>query len=678
MVTGSISGQLRHATVTPSYGGLVVDLPRQTGDASLALPDGTNIRGGLEILNTNNHSLTLLASTSPRASVIIRALGLNISGDTKIALAKATGEAPATSYRLSLQYSYVQSSGNFSLQDFDGALGTSTLDVGFNLIQTGGTFYTNSTAIDSSAKFILEMSGPSDNSAGPSGIFTSWAQINMSSGTIDNGRGMVTLRINSPGYNPSVDYLTTGVDLRSPLEVGKLELLLGPLNTTSTNIITVTNPATEILTGRVGGRGYVNGPIRRVTNSMQPYVFPTGKGNNRATSYVPDFCTVIPATSEPSIYQAEYFRGSYPDTQNRKLPLAAVSPSRYWNISKISGADASVQLTVRGRLPNATNSDVLVVARYADGEWISEQGSVLPRGDTTAGSVVSRPLSEFGAFTLGYYPQTAVTPVFVNCPPDTTITTNPGSCSALLHFKAESTDNATVVYRIGSTVITSPYQFPKGVSVVEVTASNASGAATCSFSVTVNDKEAPIIYGPFADPASLSPADDAFRQVHISYTPEDNCGKVTTTLSVTSNQSHPGITDWEIIGDHYVRLRASASGEDRVYTITITAIDESGNQSAEQVTVSVPKEKADKKIKLKVKVMPNPTKTYFTLQVRSKSDKPITMQVFDHFGRVQEVRRLYADATIQLGDGYIPGVYLVKLTQGKEEVNLKLLKLPEH
>jgi predicted RNA-binding protein with TRAM domain len=407
-------------------------------------------------------------------------------------------------------------------------------------------------------------------------------------------------------------------------------------------------------------------------------VFPVGKGNTSPMSFVADSIIVIPATGEVSLYQAEYFKTGYSDVGNVRPPLTGVSTTEYWQVSRLYGADASVQLVLNSRVPGAEEKDVLSVAQYVEGGWVSQQGSVLTPGNRTTGSVVSRPVSTFGAFTFGYASFENLPPLFVNCPPDTTINNDLGSCSALLHFKAESSEYASLVYRIGSTVITSPYQFPKGVSVVEVTASGAAGAATCSFSVTVNDKEAPIIYGAHANPATLSPADHAFRQVHISYTPSDNCGTVTKTLAVTSNQSQPGVLDWEIINEHYVRLRASASGEDRVYTITITVRDESGNESVEQVTVTVPKEKADQKVKLKVKVMNNPTKTYFTLQVSSNSDKPITMQVFDIFGRVQEVRRFYADATIRLGDNYKAGVYFVKLTQGNEEVYLPLLKLPSH
>jgi hypothetical protein len=83
--------------------------------------------------------------------------------------------------------------------------------------------------------------------------------------------------------------------------------------------------------------------------------------------------------------------------------------------------------------------------------------------------------------------------------------------------------------------------------------------------------------------------------VTVSYNVTDDCGPVTASLSVTSNESVDGIgdgdtaPDWEIVDAHHVLLRAERSGTTsaRVYTITITAVDSSGNSSSATVTVEV-------------------------------------------------------------------------------------------
>jgi len=689
MVTGDISPELRHLSAVPSYGRMVINLFALTADASLAIPNGSRIRGNLEITNTNNHTLTLLASTSPTGNVAVE-LGelnngvnfggfLNISGNTtRVALARAPATAPSTSYRLQVDKSFNQSGGNFSLQDADEATGSSVLSIRFNLIQTGGTFITNSAATGPDSKFIVIMDDP-PFITGPSGLFSSVKTITMSSGTIDNGRGMVTLRLNhSVYYFPAIPNDPNGVTLGSRLTVGRLDLFRGPLNTTATNLLTITDPnvTTAVQIGTTG-TSYVNGPLRRWTNSTDAYVFPTGKGNTSPASFVFDSCVVMPVSDEPSLYQVEYFKTRYADTLNVRPPLRGVSTAEYWNISKISGAGAQVKLIVNGRVPLTSDNDVLVVAHYVNGEWVSEQGSLLLLGNTTSGNVVSKPLTDFGPFTFGYFAFTDIPPVSVSCPSNIIVDTDLNSCSALIAFKAETDDNSSIVYKTGSTVITSPYTFSKGTTTVDVTASDNISTATCSFTVTVNDVQAPVITGVSANPAILSPADNELKNVFIDYTVTDNCGPVNTTLSVTSNHPPTGNdVDWEILDDHNVRLRAGQSGENRIYTITVTSTDEAGNQTEKTVTVTVPKTPVTEKIKLDLKVMPNPSKTYFTVYVRSNSDKPATLQVFDLFGRVKEVRRFYPDATIRLGDNYRPGVYFVKITQGNAELYTALLKLP--
>lgn len=88
--------------------------------------------------------------------------------------------------------------------------------------------------------------------------------------------------------------------------------------------------------------------------------------------------------------------------------------------------------------------------------------------------------------------------------------------------------------------------------------------------------------------------------VTVFYEATDGCGPVATALSVTSDepvrgprQGFAGLTspDWQVIDAHHVRLRAerSLSGDGRVYTITITAIDLAGRVSTEQASVIVPR-----------------------------------------------------------------------------------------
>ena len=388
-ITGSM-GKLTHSAAVPRYWDISVDLPDQKTDASLNLPDGTFVNGNLNIINTNNQTLTLLASSGPSSSVTVK-LGetsvptfvsvglLSIDGNAKVALATATSASAATSYNLQV-LNFTQSGGNFSLQDYNSPLGSSILVIKRTLVQTSGTFVTNSSTTNPVAKFIVEMNGPLTVSR-PLGVSCIAQLIRMSSKSIDNSNHMVTLRIVYEANNCSA-----GVNLESHLTVGKLELLKGTLNTTDTSVITVANPDISAITVGTVNPGSVKGPLRRWTNSTNAYNFYS--------------CMIVPASADPSLYQAQGF-GSHPDF-NVSFPLKGISTLQYFNISRVSGADAKVQFTLSGAVPGATNLDALVVAHYVNGVWIAENGSVLTPANVSAGSVISKQLSSFGSFTFGY------------------------------------------------------------------------------------------------------------------------------------------------------------------------------------------------------------------------------------------------------------------------------------
>src|SRR5690554_6108649 len=84
-------------------------------------------------------------------------------------------------------------------------------------------------------------------------------------------------------------------------------------------------------------------------------------------------------------------------------------------------------------------------------------------------------------------------PVIVDCPTDITVNNDLGSCDAVVTWTAPTfTDNCT------GTTLTSTHEpgdvFPIGTTTVTYTATDGEGnTATCSFEVTVNDTESPVI-----------------------------------------------------------------------------------------------------------------------------------------------------------------------------------------
>ena len=81
-------------------------------------------------------------------------------------------------------------------------------------------------------------------------------------------------------------------------------------------------------------------------------------------------------------------------------------------------------------------------------------------------------------------------------------------------------------------------------------------------------------------------------------------------------------------------------------------------------------------VKVNAIVFPNPSVNYFSIKVSgSNSMEKTRMQVIDMYGRVIETKTIVPNQTISFGQMYKPGAYYVKIIQGKEQHQLKLIKL---
>jgi photosystem II stability/assembly factor-like uncharacterized protein len=185
-------------------------------------------------------------------------------------------------------------------------------------------------------------------------------------------------------------------------------------------------------------------------------------------------------------------------------------------------------------------------------------------------------------------------PCLLSCPSNVSVPNDAGECGAIVTYPATTyTGNCgTVTPSQASNTF-----FPVGSTTVTVTGLRLDGTSdSCSFTVAVNDTEIPEMGTVTVDKPLLWPANHQWEIVTVNYDTDDNC-PLNCVLTVSSNEPVNGLgdgdgtPDWEVIDAHHVRLRSerSGTGTGRIYTITVTCTDPSGNSVVKTVTVKVPR-----------------------------------------------------------------------------------------
>ena len=136
-----------------------------------------------------------------------------------------------------------------------------------------------------------------------------------------------------------------------------------------------------------------------------------------------------------------------------------------------------------------------------------------------------------------------------------------------------------------------------GTYTIAYTATNLYASTTVTRTVIVADTTAPAISGFAVTPGSLGPPNHLLIDVTAPYSVTDASGTASCAIGVTSNEPINGLgdgntaVDWLVVDAHHLQLRAERSGRGsgRVYTVTLTCGDASGNTSIATATVSVAK-----------------------------------------------------------------------------------------
>ena len=84
----------------------------------------------------------------------------------------------------------------------------------------------------------------------------------------------------------------------------------------------------------------------------------------------------------------------------------------------------------------------------------------------------------------------------------------------------------------------------------------------------------------------------------------------------------------------------------------------------------------EQSLSLQVKVLPNPSRNYFQLNITGNAQGAIRLRITDIMGRVMEERKLEGmTPQIKVGENWINGTYILEVIQGEERKTIQLVKL---
>jgi hypothetical protein len=163
---------------------------------------------------------------------------------------------------------------------------------------------------------------------------------------------------------------------------------------------------------------------------------------------------------------------------------------------------------------------------------------------------------------------TDTNPPLIHCSTNIIANTDPGLCSkSNVTFVVTATDDCDPAPVITCSP-TNGSTFPKGVTTVYCTATDAAGNSTnCSFTVTIKDSEAPVVHCPSNIITNTDPGQCSSTNVMFAASVTDNCSGATVTCLPASGSSFPkGVTTVTCTGQ-------DASGNTTKCSFTVTVLD---------------------------------------------------------------------------------------------------------
>jgi hypothetical protein len=316
------------------------------------------------------------------------------------------------------------------------------------------------------------------------------------------------------------------------IEVSRfLYLTSGNIRTNSTNILHVTNTATNAVSGG-SSSSFVDGPLMKTIISGSSFIFPIGNEADGVRRYGNLRISSVSATGN---YVAQYFNQSADDhtpamgTDAYSDPLDVVSKNEYWSVYGSVPSTAVVRLrwdNLSTIIPPAASSrSKLRVAEWNGSSWVNRGGAAIT-GTPTAGTYTTS-----GAITVTN-PAHYLT-IGVESLPTVTITSgddaicNDGVSTTNIMINLTGDGPWNVRYKVNGGTETlvpnigfSPYPIPisslsPGISgpgeyqytlsyVTDATGATGVKDFTSSVTITVNESPSPVISGLTALPLNTT------------------------------------------------------------------------------------------------------------------------------------------------------------------------------
>jgi hypothetical protein len=199
---------------------------------------------------------------------------------------------------------------------------------------------------------------------------------------------------------------------------------------------------------------------------------------------------------------------------------------------------------------------------------VPASGSTFLKGTTTVTCTATDSSNLTGTCTFTVTVNDTQAPT-ITCPANITVSTDPNLCSAVVNYPAPTVSDNCPGVGVPVCSPASGATFPKGTTTVTCTVADAAGnTGSCSFTVTVNDTQPPMITCPANVTAVAAQTCPISSTATVNFPPptvSDNCPGVTSVCSPPSGSIFPVGTT----------------------TVTCTATDTSGNTATCSFTVTV-------------------------------------------------------------------------------------------